>query len=154
MYTILITIGGFIGLIVTGAAFYTVWSVMEQRKQQSGLVAGHVDQSVMHRDVLHSWTAMDYAAIGVFVIGVMLMIADLFAVIRDRESYPYYHYGYLFSAFIFVLVGMMFMVVRLGVILRPDPNIPAEVTSAPESKSTFLHDDNQPDKTDETHERV
>jgi uncharacterized membrane protein len=139
MYTTLVIIGGFIGLIVTGAAFYTVWSVMEQRKQQSDLGKGHKGHKVKHGDVLRSWTAMDYAAIGVFVIGILLIIADLFAVIRDRASYPYYHYGYLFCAFIFVLVGMMFMVIRLGVILSP----PVE--------PTLPHDHNQPDKTDEAH---
>lgn len=145
MYTTLVIIGGFIGLIVTGAAFYTVWLVMEQRKQQSSdLAVEHNDQGVKRGDVLRSWTAMDYAAIGVFVIGLMLIIADLFAVIRDRDSYPYYHYGYLFSAFIFVLVGMMFMVVRLGVLL----NLPMK------TEPTFLHDHNKPDQADETDERV
>lgn len=152
MYTILIIFGGCVGLIVTGAAFYTAWSVMEMRKQQqqheqqqqSDIEAGYKGQSVEIRDVLRSWTAMDYAAIGVFVIGMMLMIADLFAVIRDRDSYPYYHYGYLFCAIIFVLVGMMFMVVRLGVIVR----------SSPKTESTFLNNDNEPSQTDESHERI
>jgi uncharacterized membrane protein len=153
MYTILIIFGGCIGLIVTGAAFYTVWSVMEMRRQQNvqhhhiqaaAVEAGYNTQSVEIRDVLRSWTVMDYGAIGVFVIGMMLMIADLFAVIRDRDSYPYYHYGYLFCAIIFVLVGMMFMVVRIGVILR----------SSPKAKSTFLDDDNKPEQTDEPHERI
>jgi hypothetical protein len=156
MYTILIIFGGCIGLIVTGAAFYTVWSVMEMRKQQLhqqqqkqhiqqlDITAGYTGQSVEIRDILRSWTAMDYGAIGVFVIGMMLLIADLFAVIRDRESYPYYHYGYLFSAIIFVLVGMMFMVVRLGVILR----------SPPKAEPTLLDDDNEPSQTNESHERI
>lgn len=153
MYTTLVIIGGLIGLIVTGAAFYTVWSVMEQR-QQSRLVVGLDNQRVKNSDILRSWTAMDYAAIGVFVIGMMLIITDLFAVIRDRESYPFYHYGYLFSAFIFVLIGMMFMVVRLGIILRSDHNNHTEANSTPEAEPTFLYDDNQPYKTDETRERV
>lgn len=125
MYTVLMIFGGIVGLIVTGAAFYTVWSVMEMRKQA---------HSVKIRDAMRSWTAMDYGAIGVFMIGMMLLLADLFAVIRDRESYPYYHYGYLLCAIIFVLIGMMFMVVRLGVIVH----------SAPKAESTFPHNDDEP----------
>lgn len=61
---------------------------------------------------------MDYAALFVFMIGAMLLLSDLIAVHRDRASYPYYHYGYLFSAFIFMLVGMLVTVLRLGLLLR------------------------------------
>lgn len=159
MYNTLIIIGGFIGLIVTGAAVYTVWSVKEQSSRQQDELTSQFskDPSEQFKDVLRSWTAMDYAAIAVFVIGIMLIIADLFAVIRDRDSYPYYHYGYLFCAFIFVLVGMMFMVVRLGVILRSNkPNYlnHSELSLTAETQPTFPHENNEPDKTNETNERI
>lgn len=127
-----------------------MWSVATQRKQHTYTVQanGNSILKVETRDILRSWTAMDYAAIGIFVIGMMLIIADLLAVIRDRDSYPYYHYGYLLTAFIFILVGMMFMVVRLGVILRSNPNNGPAVKSPLETESTFLDDHEKPDKAD------
>jgi hypothetical protein len=149
MYTILTIFAGCVGLIVTGAAFYTVWSVMEMRKQQQSmgqkvLNGGQSESSVDVKDIMRAWTAMDYGAIAVFVVGMMLLIADLLAVIRDRDSYPYYHYGYLFCAIIFVFIGMMFMVIRLGVIVR----------SSPKAESTFEHNNNEPEQADQAHERV
>ncbi len=156
MYNTLIIVGGFIGLIVTGAAIYTVWSVMEQRSRQGDPSNEQLrsDKRAEFNDVLRSWTAMDYAAIAVFVIGMMLIIADLFAVIRDRDRYPYYHYGYLFCAFIFVLVGMMFMVVRLGVLLRTNGEKQTELSSASKTELTLLDEDNEPEQTNDTNERV
>jgi Na+/H+-translocating membrane pyrophosphatase len=141
MYTILMIFAGCVGLIVTGAAFYTVWSIMDMRKQ---LNERQSESSVDIKDVMRTWTAMDYGAIAVFVVGMMLLIADLLAVIRDRDSYPYYHYGYLFCAIIFVFVGMMFMVIRLGVIVR----------SPAKAESTFDHNYNEPEQTDQAHERI
>lgn len=141
MYTILMIFAGCVGLIVTGAAFYTVWSVMDMRKQQQQLPiqqAANHEPTVEVQEIMRTWTAMDFASIAVFLVGIMLLIADLFAVIRDRDEYPYYHYGYLLCAIIFVIVGMMFMVVRLGVIVRSAPKTnPA---------STFSDNNKEPDQ--------
>lgn len=156
MYITLAIIGGFIGLIVTGAAIYTVWSVRVHTNRQQAEHTAQLDrdQSVQLMEVLRSWTAMDYAAIAVFVIGMMLIIADLFAVIRDRDSYPYYHYGYLFSAFIFVLVGMLFMVIRLAVVLRLYKSYHSKLNSTAKTESTLPNEYYEPDKTDESNERI
>ena len=116
MYTTLVVIGGIIGIFVVGAAFYTIWLIAEAYKRR-----GHFNEEhrvTEHDGFFRRWTVMDYAALVVFALGAMLMVADLLAIYRDRESYPYYHYGYLFSAFIFMVVGMLFIVVRLGFVLR------------------------------------
>jgi magnesium-transporting ATPase (P-type) len=147
MYTVLVIVGGFIGLIVTGAAFYTVWLSMEARKKR--VTIGQESQEAK-QDVLFAWTVMDYAAIGVFVIGMMLIVADLLAITRDRDSYPFYHYGYLWCSFIFMLVGMIFMVVRLGVLLRSDYNNKGTTRSASQVEPALPNESPQPDKTDKT----
>lgn len=118
MYFILAIMGGVIGLAVTGAAVFTVWSAFDAAKREQR--AGEADKLLDWRraETLRQWTAMDYGALLLFVIGGMLLLADLIAVIRDRESYPFYHYGYLFAAFIFMVAGMLFMVARLGGLLR------------------------------------
>lgn len=151
-YSVLTVIGGIIGIIVTGAAVYTIWSVAEARKNRGKAGGGEVGREA--GDALRRWTVMDYAALALFATGALLMSADLMAVMRDRESYPYYHYGYLFSAFIFMFVGMMFMAARLAVVLgsgndkTPDK---AEGVSTPKAQSSLHNDHGQPYQADESH---
>jgi len=123
MYSVLTITGGVIGLIVTGAAVFVAWSGIEaaRRDKLENKQADGGESSRM--ESLRRWTVMDYAALTLFVLGSLLLFADLIAVSRDRESYPYYHYGYLFSAFIFMIVGMLFTTVRLGVLLHRPKNL-------------------------------
>jgi hypothetical protein len=140
LYMTLTIIGGIVGLVVTGAAFYTVWIAYEANKR---LRETNVDSD--EHPLWRRWTVMDYAALGLFAIGALFMFSDLLAIMRDRHSYPFYHYGYLFIAFIFMLIGMLFMVVRLGVILRN----PSKKKSAVDSSDSdlALHDNHdQPDQ--------
>ena len=146
MYFVLALCGGILGLFVTGAAVFTIWSVMDtarKRKQDNGS-GGHTAQATELADALRRWTVMDYASLFIFVIGALLLLSDLFAVARDRASYPFYHYGYLFAAFIFMTVGMLVIVLRLAIVLRTP-------------SSSYSPADNQlsePSKTDETEQRV
>jgi hypothetical protein len=42
----------------------------------------------------------------------------LLGVLRDRQSYPLYHFGYLLSGIVFALLGMLFLLLRHGIVLQ------------------------------------
>lgn len=130
MYMTLAIAGSILGLVVTGAVVFTVWRVLDAAK------SGDSDFTA----ALRRWTVMDAAAVLVFVIGSLLLLSDLLAVMRDRSSYPYYHYGYLFVAFILMVVGMLVMVTRLAVVLRP--------------RSASADQRDEPAEADETKDRI
>jgi Na+-driven multidrug efflux pump len=70
------------------------------------------------RSALQRWTVFDYVILTLFVISSLFLLADLVGVMRDREAYPYYHYGYLLSGFVYHLLSGLFLFVRLGVTFR------------------------------------
>ncbi|WP_248924950.1 hypothetical protein [Paenibacillus hamazuiensis] len=109
MNFLLALFGGLIGLFVTGAAVFMAWLYLQHRKQP--------ETSAYEPPVLLKWTSFDYALIILFLIGSLFLFTDALAVIRDRESYPLYHYGYLLCGFVFTFLGMLFMVVRLALVL-------------------------------------
>jgi uncharacterized ion transporter superfamily protein YfcC len=123
MYNILAIAAGVIGTIVTIAAIFTVWYVgkaFRNAKKTSfaaddGRRPEEFKQSV---DRLLRWTFFDYAVLFVFFTGFLFLLSDLLGVVRDQESYPYYHYGYLLTGVTFSTLGMLFMVVRFSVVLR------------------------------------
>ncbi|TDF95895.1 hypothetical protein [Paenibacillus piri] len=124
MKLILAVAGGMIGLMVTASAIYLAWTVFPYIKSRTNKEAA--GGSLAERDFLCSqttaammkWTYFDYALIGVFGIGSLFLFTDVVAVIRDSDSYPLYHYGYLLCGFVFTLFGMMFMVLRFTLVLR------------------------------------
>ncbi|TVY08295.1 hypothetical protein [Paenibacillus cremeus] len=101
MMTLLAILGGLIGLAVTASAVLFAWSLYSQRKPEAS--------------TLLRWTFFDYALFALFMIGSLFLFTDLIAVLRDSESYPPYHYGYLLCGFIFTFAGMVMMALRLAV---------------------------------------
>jgi putative exporter of polyketide antibiotics len=114
MYTLLGFFAAFLGVLITAGATYTIWSIVKQRKNQQNKQS--VSETVVR--YLLKWSFMDYAIIIVFICGMLFLLAEVIAVMKDRESFPLYHYGYLLSGFIFSLLGMLFMVARFAVVLR------------------------------------
>jgi putative exporter of polyketide antibiotics len=114
MYTILGIFAAFIGVLITAGAIYTIWSIVKQRKNQQNKQS--VSETVGRYFL--KWSFMDYAIIIVFLCGMLFLLAEVIAVMKDRESFPLYHYGYLLSGFIFSLLGMLFMVARFAIVLR------------------------------------
>ena len=110
IFVCLVTLG------VAGAAVYTVWYV---RQQARGYQAIRANKSALDLTApyLLRWTVLDYAGMLLSIMGLMFVFVDLIAVIRERESYPYYHYGYLACGFVFLLVSVLFLLLRLGFIL-------------------------------------
>lgn len=111
LYGALAVTGGLLGLLLTGTAVYTVWSVYKKKQ----------DPEVLPTDekyhFLLKWSIFDYAVLAVSAMGLLFLLADLIGIIRDHDSYPLYHYGYLLCGIIFSFLGMTFMVIRLGMVL-------------------------------------
>lgn len=131
MYTALAVFAAVIGLIVTGAAVYTAWYVFQLRKEKEEVPGG----SPFMASALLRWTVFDYGLLILVLAGLVFLLADLIGVMRDRDLYPYYHYGYLMSGFIFTLLGLLFMLSRLFVVLR----LAGKTAAAP-------HDHYEPDQ--------
>jgi predicted metal-binding membrane protein len=134
--------GSFLGLVVTGIALYTAWIIHQLWKQQADSPRAFSPAEIAAR-YLSRWTVLDYAVLGVSAIGLLLLVADLFAVMRDRASFPPYHIFYLLCGLIFSMMGVSLLVVRLFVVIginRP----PAETSQSPISPK---HHD-QPNDTD------
>lgn len=114
MYPSLTILAAGLGLFITSGAIYTLWSIVRQRnnqqdKQPISEIAGRY---------FLKWSFMDYAIIIVFLSGMIFLLAELVAVLKDRQSFPFYHYGYLLSGFIFSIVGMLFLLARFTIVLR------------------------------------
>lgn len=114
MYPSLTILAAVLGLFITSGAIYTLWSIVRQRnnqqdKQPISEIAGRY---------FLKWSFMDYAIIIVFLSGMIFLLAELVAVLKDRQSFPFYHYGYLLSGFIFSIVGMLFLLARFTIVLR------------------------------------
>ncbi|PZE20927.1 hypothetical protein [Paenibacillus xerothermodurans] len=114
-------VGGGLGLIVTAAAVFMVWLLLQHRQNREpspgGLLEGAQAADSAPYGLLLRWTYFDYALIGVFGIGSLFLFTDVVAVIRDADSYPLYHYGYLLCGFVFTFLGMLFMVLRFAFLL-------------------------------------
>ncbi|GAB2696716.1 hypothetical protein ACFQWB_12105 [Paenibacillus thermoaerophilus] len=69
-------------------------------------------------DVLGRWTVADYAAVFLFLIGFVFLLAVSLLSIRDRAELPYYHLGYVLTGFVVISFAGLFAFVRLFVLLR------------------------------------
>lgn len=114
MYWILTILAAVLGLLITIGAIYTVWSIVRQRnnRQDKKTISEIAGQYFL------KWSFLDYAIIIVFLSGMIFLLAELIAVMKDRQSFPFYHYGYLLSGFIFSFLGMIFMLARFTIVLR------------------------------------
>lgn len=119
MYTALAVFAAVLGLAVTAAAGYTAWYVFQLRTKNTGVPKLSVAP-------LLRWTVFDYALLLLTLSGLIFLLVDVIGVVKDRDLYPYYHYGYLLCGFIFTLLGVACMVGRMFLVLRlADPGLPA-----------------------------
>jgi hypothetical protein len=137
MYTMLGVLAAFLGVLIIAGTIYTIWSIIRQRNNQQSKesIAETVGRYFL------KWSFMDYAIIIVFLCGMMFLLAEVIAVMKDRESFPLYHYGYLLSGFIFSMVGMLFMVARFAIVLRMVQRM---------DRITLVNHHNEPNDTDTT----
>jgi hypothetical protein len=114
MYSFLAIFAAVLGLLLTSGASYTIWSLFKQRKSLQG------DQTFSQLAGRHflRWSYFDYGVLVMFLCGMLFLLTEVIAVVRDPQSFPYYHYGYLLSGFIFSLLGMLFTLTRFILVLR------------------------------------
>lgn len=118
MYGVLAVLAALIGLAVCGAAVFTAWFHLYYKKRAFGDHNRQTEGVPTGDSLLLRWMAMDYAVVGLAVFGLLFLFVDVLAVLRDRQSYPYYHYGYLLSGFVLTFLGLLFLVARLFLLLR------------------------------------
>lgn len=149
MYIVLAVFAALIGLAVTGSAVFTAYFVWRLQKQGDGVdarkgEAGLPGAGLPDARLLLRWTVLDYSLIGLVGIGLLFLFADVLGVVRDREAYPFHHYGYLLIGFVFTLIGVLFLVARLLLLLR--------AADVPRLGAPNHHD--KPDHADQTEQRV
>lgn len=116
MNLFLAILGGVIGLFVTGAGIYTAWSVHQLWRQQAASPRA-VSQVDIAMTYFSRWTIMDFSVLGLFIIGLLLLIAELIAVGRDHTEIANFHWGYLLAGIIISAMGMLLLFIRLLVVL-------------------------------------
>jgi hypothetical protein len=116
-----------IGLIALGSIVGVIWMLLSKRGELDADIADRLRKRLLH------WSFFDYIIVLLFFFGMVFLIVDLSATLRDREAYPFYHFGYLASGFIFCLISMLFVFVRLGLTL-----------AAVRRSSTLPHQHEQP----------
>jgi hypothetical protein len=136
MYMTLTVIAAAIGLIAFGSIVGIVWRLLTPKRGESKAdVAERLRKRLMH------WSFFDYTVVLLFLFGMVFLLADLSAVLRDREAYPLYHFGYLASGFVFCLLAMLFVFVRLGLTLSA-----VRASSAPEHEHDQPADAHHPEQ--------
>lgn len=92
MNLFLAIMGAVVGLFVTGAGIYTAWTVHQLWRQQAASPRA-VSQAQIAVTYFSRWTIIDYSVVGLFIIGLLLMIAELVAVGRDHTEIANFHWG-------------------------------------------------------------
>ena len=116
MNMFLAVVGGLLGLFVTGVALYTAWMVHQLWKQQAA--APNPATQVEIASVYFSrWTLMDYAVVGLFLTGLLLLLTELLAVLRDRTVMESFHFSYLLTGIVLSAMGVVLLFVRLLIVL-------------------------------------
>ncbi|TXK85981.1 hypothetical protein [Paenibacillus sp. N3.4] len=116
MNMILALVGGALGLFITGVAVYTAWMVHQLWRQQAAAPKPS-SQSEIAVKYFSKWTIMDYAVVSLFIIGLLLLLAELFAVMRDQTAIANFHFSYLLTGIIISAMGMLLLFARLIVVL-------------------------------------
>jgi hypothetical protein len=106
--------GSVLGLSVTAASFYTAWAVRQLGKERETAE----ERAALAARLFLRWTVYDAAVLALFGCGLLLLVADLVGVLRDRAAYPLYHYAYLLCGVVFSALGMLFVLVRLAIVLQ------------------------------------
>ncbi|OAS14313.1 hypothetical protein [Paenibacillus oryzisoli] len=116
MNLFLAMLGAVVGLFVTGAGIYTAWSVHQLWRQQAASPRA-IGQAQIAATYFARWTIMDYSVVGLFIIGLLLMVAMLVAVGRDHTEIANFHWGYLLTGIILAGMGMLLLSIRLILVL-------------------------------------
>jgi hypothetical protein len=114
MYTMLKIFAIVLGVLLTSGAIYTIIAIIRQRNTQ----LKKLTFSQTAGRYFLKWSFFDYAVIVVFLSGMLFLLVEVIAVVKDKASFPFYHYGYLLCGFIFSLLGMLFLLVRFAIVLR------------------------------------
>ncbi|TLS53951.1 hypothetical protein FE782_00965 [Paenibacillus antri] len=105
LYSMLAGAAAVIALLVTGFGVFAAYMAFGARREAV-------------RTALGRWTVFDYLILAVFLIGTLFLLADVAGVMKDRDAYPYYHYGYLLSGLVYNALAGVFLFVRLGMTFR------------------------------------
>jgi len=105
MYMILSAAAALVALVVAGFAVFAAYAYFRGNREP-------------FRAALARWTAFDYVVLGLFVLGTLFLLADAVGVLRERDAYPFYHYGYLLSGLVYNALAGIFLFVRLGLTLK------------------------------------
>lgn len=146
MYLVLSIAAALVALFVTGFGIFAAYMLWNGKKASFA-------------SALSRWTIFDYLILSVFVIGTLFLLTDLIAVMKDREAYPYYHYGYLLSGVVYNVLAGVFLYVRLGMTFRllgaqesaADADTAAAETAAASGDTAGTNDDHgEPDQAKRT----
>lgn len=116
MYTVLTVAAALLGLLITGAAVFAAWAVLQSRKDKTEINTGTASDQSIH--VFLRWSVLDYLVTGLVLVGFVFLAADLTKVLEQREAYPFHHYGYLLIGFVISLAGVLLLLARLHLLLR------------------------------------
>ncbi|MFC0211134.1 hypothetical protein ACFFK0_01510 [Paenibacillus chartarius] len=145
---VLAVFGSVLGVAVTAALIYTAWAVRQLANQRGGTPEAQTEAAAK---LFMHWSAFDAAVLALFGCGTLLLLADLLGVLRDRASYPLYHYGYLLCGVVFSFLGMVLMVIRLAIVLRTSRLISGQPPSARGGARSGTPDEHdEPADTDQT----
>lgn len=142
MYTTLMIIAVLLGLFALLSVSAFLWAVWRPDKKRDKGTPIEKEALARLQGMLFRWTYFDYAIVLLFLCSMVFLTVDLAAVLRDREAYPFYRYAYLATGFIFSLLSMLFMLVRLGLVLsagRPSGNAPAHNHEHPAQADQAKH---------------
>lgn len=138
MYAVLSIAAAAVALVVAGFGVFAIYILLYSGQRET------------FRGALKRWTVFDYVIFSLFLIGSLFLLADLAGVLRDRDAYPFYHYGYLLSGFIYNLLAGVFLFVRLGLTLRMAGGEPAASDGPPLSSD----DEGEPQQAKTAEKRV
>lgn len=112
MQLILAIVAAVTGLFVTGAVVFTCWFLYAKRNAQKKSNQPQAHLAEMAGEHFRTWTIFDVALLLMMILGLLFLLADLVAVLRDRDLYPSYHVTYLLSGFCFILIGTLLILTR------------------------------------------
>jgi hypothetical protein len=118
MLFILSIFAGIFGLFVTAVTIVTLWQIHSKRSRlkQAGVPN---PTTYAFGEYFSRWTVFDYALLFTIGVGMLFLLADLYAVYRDRASYPPYTFSYLLCGFAFIALGLLNLLFRLSAVLKP-----------------------------------
>jgi hypothetical protein len=118
MLFILSIFAGLLGLFITSTMIVTLWHIHTNRARLKRAGVPN-PSSYAFGDYFSRWTVFDYALFCMMGIGMLFLLADLYAVYRDRASYPPYSFSYLLCGIAFIALGLVNLLFRLSAVLKP-----------------------------------